>query len=259
MRSVPCFRLMIEHAKDGDIAVLRLAHGPVSAMDIELCEAIAEAFRAMATEPVTAVVLTGTGRTFSAGVDLRRYLDEGEPYVRRFLPALCDAFRAVFELGKPVVAAVNGHAIAGGCVLAACADVTFMAEGRALIGIPEIKVGVPFPRVPLEVIRYAVGEVAARTLVVGARTYLPGDAAAIGLVDHVVAPDELMDRAIAAARALSSDVPPDTFAVTKAQLRRDARERMDRYPDEDEVVERIWALRATDGWTARYLEAVTRR
>jgi enoyl-CoA hydratase/carnithine racemase len=68
---------MIERSLDGEVAVLRLAHGPVSAMDVELCLAIAEHLRALADEPVRAVVVTGTGKAFSAGVDLRRYLAEG--------------------------------------------------------------------------------------------------------------------------------------------------------------------------------------
>jgi enoyl-CoA hydratase len=248
---------VIERADDGDIAVLRLAHGPVAAMDVELCRAISEQFRGLVTDPARAVVVTGTGLTFSAGVDLRRYLDEGPPYVERFLPALSDAFRAAFELPKPVVSAVNGHAIAGGCVLAACADTTLMADGDGRIGVPEVKVGVPFPRVALEVVRYAVGDVAARRLIVGARTYRPAEAQAIGLVDEVVPPDELLSRAVAAARALATDVPPDTFAATKGQLRRESCERMARYADEDEPTTRLWSRRATDGWTARYLKSVT--
>ena len=72
--------------------------------------------------PDAAVVLTGQGRMFSAGVDLLRLGEGGAAYVRRFLPALHRLYDAVFFFPKPVVAAVNGHAIAGGCVLACCAD-----------------------------------------------------------------------------------------------------------------------------------------
>jgi enoyl-CoA hydratase len=227
---------MIERANEGDVAVLRLAHGPVSAMDIELCQEITATFRALADD-----------------------LAEGAPYVERFIPALCAAFRAVFELGKPVVAAVNGHAIAGGCVLALCADLTVMAEGDGRIGIPEVKVGVPFPRVPLEVVRYAVGHVTSRRLVVGARTYPAAEARSMNLIDEIVSADELLPRAAAAARAMADEIPADTFAATKGQLRRESRDRMDRYADEDAEAVRLWSERATDGWTARYLESVTRR
>ncbi len=249
------FELVIERSDDGEVAIVRLAHGPVSAMDVELCEAVAAQFRALVTDPARAVVLTGTGRAFSAGADLRRFLAEGEPYARRFVPALDGMFRAVFELAKPVVAAVNGHAIAGGCVLAACADVTLMAAGR--IGVPELAVGVPFPRVAMEVVRYAVGDVAARRLMLGAQTYHADGAQ--GLVDEVVPPGDLLALAVDRARALATGVPPDTFAFTKRQLRREVCERMDAFADEDEGTVALWGRRAADGWTAAYLESVTGR
>lgn len=248
---------MIERSDDGDVAVIRLAHGPVNALDVELCEAVTAAFRGLATDPSRAVVVTGSGRAFSAGADLRRYLDAGEPYVRRFVPALDDLFRSVFELSKPVVAAVNGHAIAGGCVLAACADVTVMAEGRGRIGVPELAVGVPFPRVAVEVLRHAVGDVTARRMMLGAQTYPTGEAVALGVVDEVLPADDLLAAAVARARALATAIPPDTFALTKAQLRRDARERMDGAGDEAEAVMELWTRRAADGWTASYLKSAT--
>lgn len=241
------------------VAVLRMAHGPVNAMDLELCQALAERFRGLATDPARAVVITGSDRAFSAGVDLKRCTEGGDPYVERFLPALSEAFRAAFELPKPVVAAVNGHAIAGGCVLAACADLVLMAEGTARIGVPEVLVGVPFPRIALEVLGNAVGERVARELVMGAQTHLPERAVQLGLVDEAVPPPELAARAAAAAAGKARDVPPDTFAVTKGQLRRPALERTDRYRDEDAVVEGLWKLHIADGQVARYLASVTRR
>jgi enoyl-CoA hydratase len=257
-RRLPC-RFVIERTDDGDVAVLTLSHGPVNAMDPELCEAVAARFRALQTDPARAVVVTGAGRAFSAGADLQRLLADGEPYARRFLTALDDCFRAAFTLGKPVVAAVNGHAIAGGCVLAACADVALMAEGGARIGLPEITVGVPFPRGALEVVRFAVGDVAARRLVLSALTVPAARAVEIGLVDGLVPADDLVAVAVARARELAGVAPPDTFALTKAQLRRDAVERWDARRDEDDAVLALWARRAGDGWTSRYLESVTRR
>jgi enoyl-CoA hydratase len=248
---------VIEREDVGEIAVLRLAHGRVNAMDLELCRAIAEAFRGLAADPARAVVITAGGRSFSAGVDLHRLLDGGADYVDKFLPALNDSFRAVFELAKPVVAAVNGHAVAGGAVLAAAADRVLMADGKGRIGVPEIVVGVPFPRVPIEVLRHAVGDVATRRLIVGAQTHPPAAAQAFGLVDEVVPADELLDRALDAARGLAADIPPDTFAITKTQLRREHVERMDTYTDEEGPVAALWARRIEDGWTAAYLAKAT--
>jgi enoyl-CoA hydratase len=268
MRSLPCggpvgrFRHVIERddvdVEGVPVAVLRMAHGPVNAMDLELCQALADRFRGLAADPARAVIVTGSDRAFSAGVDLKRCTAEGEPYVDRFLPALADAFRAAFELPKPLVAAVNGPAIAGGCVLAACADVVLMAEGTARIGVPEIRVGVPFPRIALEVLGFAAGERGARELVMGAQTYLPERAVQVGLVHEVVPAAELGSLAVAAAAGMARDIPPDTFATTKRQLRRAALERADRYADEDEPVAELWKRHIADGWVAGYLASVTR-
>ena len=96
-----------------------------------------------------AVIVTGSGSSFSAGVDLFRVIKDGPEYGRRFLPVLDDFLRAALTLPKPMVAAINGHAIAGGCILAAACDHRIMTEGNGRIGIPELAVGVPFPALPL--------------------------------------------------------------------------------------------------------------
>jgi enoyl-CoA hydratase len=144
-------------------------------------------------------------------------------------------------------------------VLAACADVVLMADGAGRIGVPEIRVGVPFPRIALEVLVAAVGEGGARTFVMGAETYRPEQAMGLGLVHDVVPAAELASRAAAAAAGLARDVPPDTFAMTKRQLRRAALERTDRYTDEDEPVAQLWQRHIADGRVARYLASVTGR
>ena len=102
-----------------------------------------------------AVVLTGQGKIFSAGVDLLRCSDGGADYVRQFLPALHQLYDAVFFHPKPVVAAINGHAMAGGCVLACCADRRIMARDGGRIGVTELLVGVPFPALAFEIMRCA--------------------------------------------------------------------------------------------------------
>jgi enoyl-CoA hydratase len=136
---------MIDLKTEDGIAVVTLAHGKASALDIELCEALTRCFEELRAPEIRAVVLTGQGRIFSAGVDLVRLSSGGTDYVRKFLPVMNRAFDAVFFLPKPLVAALNGHAIAGGCVLACCADRRLMARGGGRIGVTELLVGVPFP------------------------------------------------------------------------------------------------------------------
>ena len=208
------------HREDRDgIAVLRIEHGKANTLDMELCNAVVEAFEHAGD--ARAVVLTGTGRIFSAGVDLFRVLEGGRRYIEAFVPAMCRAFERVFVHPAPVVAAANGHAIAGGCLLVAAADQRLMAAGAARIGLPELQVGVPFPPLALEIMRFATPPQHFQTIVYRAGTHEPEAALALGLLDEVVEPDALLDRALDRAERLAS-VPADTFAITKREIRRPA-------------------------------------
>ena len=228
------------HREDRDgIAVLRMEHGKANALDVELCSAIVEAFE-VAGE-ARAVVLTGTGRMFSAGVDLFRMLEGGRTYVDAFVPALCLAFERIFAHPAPVVAAANGHAIAGGCLLVAAADQRLMAQGTARIGTPELQVGVPFPPVALEIMRFATPPRHFQTVVYRAETYQPSAALELGLLDEVVEPDDLLDRALARADHLAS-VHRESFAITKREIRRPVLERI-------RAMEGTVAREVHDRWT----------
>jgi enoyl-CoA hydratase len=124
----------------------------------------------------------------------------------------------IFFFPKPVVAAVNGHAIAGGCVLACCADRRLMAKGAGRIGIPELLVGVPFPTIALEVMRFTVASRFIQDVFLTGATYLPEEALPRGLADEIVEPGDLMRRAVAAAEHFAA-IRADAFAITKLQLR----------------------------------------
>ena len=206
---------MIERETHDQMTTLRLAHGKASAMDVELCEGIIEALREAEESEARVVILTGTGSIFSAGVDLFRMTNEGAPYVERFFPALRDCLQALFTFPKPVVAAVNGHAIAGGCLLTVACDYRLMSAGK--IGVPELLVGVPFPAIAVEILRFACGR-DAQSLIYSGRTVSPDDARLVGLIDEVVAPDVLLTRAEVIARELAA-IDPRNFAITKKQLR----------------------------------------
>jgi enoyl-CoA hydratase len=237
---------VIETTRDGDVAVLTLANSAVNALDLELLSAVPDAFASVAD--AAAVVLTGRGRCFSAGVDLKRIVEGGRAYVERFLPALGTAVLTVFDHPKPVVAAVNGHALAGGCVLAAACDRRFMSDGT--IGLTELAAGVPFPTVPLEVVRHAVGPALDRLVLTAARLD-PAQAQEIGLV--TVSADPLPD-ALAAARALAA-APPEVYALSKAQLHRPALERISAGRD-DGVVTELWAAEETTTRLRAFLAAL---
>jgi enoyl-CoA hydratase len=232
---------MIDLTSDGDVAILRMAHGKANALDVEFCQAVAKALDEQRDSAARAVILTGSGTIFSAGVDLVRISAEDEGYVRRFLPALHKMFEAAFYLPKPLIAAVNGHAIAGGCVLACCADARIMARGQGRMGITEILVGVPFPALAYEVMRYAANPQYLPDMTLSGATYLSDEARTRGLVDEVIEPAELMDRAMAVAKTFAA-IPASTFAATKEQMRQRVADHMAQHGARiDARVDEIWA------------------
>lgn len=247
---------MIERELEDGILTLRLAHGKASAMDVELLEALGAELDAAAE--ARAVVLTGTGGIFSAGVDLYRLLDGGQPYVDRFVPLLSTFVRALFALPVPVVAAVNGHAVAGGGVMTLAADYRIMAEGTGRIGVPELLVGVPFPAAPLEVVRFAVPRHRLQSLVYLGRMLGPAEALAEGLLDEVVPADALLRRAREVAAQLAS-LPPDVFRATKQALRAEALARMDGAAEYDRRAHAIWSAPETHARIRAYMEGVRGR
>jgi enoyl-CoA hydratase len=250
---------VIEIASQGHVAVVTISHGKANAMDLELCEGIARRFAELATSPARAIVLTGQGRMFSAGVDLLRALDSGPHYFEKFLPWLRQALEAVFFCPKPVVAAINGHAIAGGCVLACAADRRLMARDGGRIGITELLVGVPFPVIGLEIMRFATVSHRFEELVFGAATYAPEAGAALGLADEVVDPAELLDRAVAAAEKLGA-VGADAFALTKRQTRQVVADRLaSDGPRHDPEVDRIWSTPAAAARIRDYVARTLRK
>lgn len=240
---------MIDLKTEGGIAVVTLKHGKANALDIEFCGALAKCFAELQTSAARAVVVTGQGRMFSAGVDLVRGSACGADYMRKFLPILNRAFEVIFFHPKPIVAAINGHAIAGGAVLACCADRRIMARSGGRIGVTELLVGVPFPALAFEAVRFAVPARYLAEFMFGGATYDTDAALQRGWVDEVVEADDLMPQAMAAAAKLAQ-LSPAAFAQTKQQLRGEIGERLKRNgPAIDKTATEVW----TSPETLRYI------
>ena len=236
---------MIDTRIEAGIAVLTMAHGKANALDIKFCNTLAASFTALRKSDVKAIVLTGQGAIFSAGVDLKRLSTEGADYVRQFLPALHKLYDTVFFHPKPLVAAINGHAIAGGAVLACCADRRIMAREAGRIGVTELQVGVPFPALAFEILRFAVPPRYLSEFTLGAATYATDAALDQGWVDEIAEPEDLLDDALAVARELAI-LSPLAFAQTKAQIRQPVAERMAASgAATDKAVSAIWTAPET--------------
>jgi enoyl-CoA hydratase len=249
---------MLAIERRGEVAVLRLEHGKANALDLELLAGLAARLDEIEGSAARALVLTGRGAIFSAGVDLFRLLDGGSGYLERFLPALDAALLRLFTFPRPAVAAVNGHAIAGGCILALACDHRLLADGPGRIGVPELLVGVPFPALPLEIVRAALPAHRAQEAIVTGRTYPAGEALARGFADELVPAEGLLDRACEVAAALGA-VPQEAYALTKRQLRRPVLERARAAADQAGEVAQVWAAESTHRTIRAYLDRTIRK
>ncbi len=244
---------MIEVRTEGSIAVIVMNHGKANALDIEFCDTLAAGFVGLRKSDAGAIVLTAQARIFSAGVDLKQLSAGGEDYVRKFLPSLHRLYDAVFFHPKPVVMAVNGHAMAGGAVLAACGDRRIMAANSGRIGITEMLVGVPLPALAFEIVRFAVPPRYLAEFALTGATYPTADALHKGWIDEVVEPGALMTRAMEAARFYAA-LSPAAFAQTKTQVRQSVSERMALSgAATDRTVTKIWTESATLDRVAAYV------
>ncbi len=248
---------MIVVERHGPVAVVRLDHGKVHALDDVLLNALVANLDAVESSDARAVVLTATGRVFSAGVDLQQVLDGGADYLERLIPALVSTFGRLFTYPRPVVAAVNGPAVAGGCILACACDRRILAAGGR-IGASELLVGVPFPVAALEILRWACGDRTEEVVLTG-KLYGSDEALSVGLAHEIVDPDGLLDRALVVAGELAA-VAPEAFRLAKAQLRRPAVDRIAAdAPVVDPEIRALWSSAQTTASIRAQVERMSGR
>lgn len=177
-------------------------------------EALARDLAAAGSAPI---LLSGAGNVFSAGLDLEEVATLDAAGARRLLDALEGIVESLYLHPAPTVALVNGHAIAGGCVLALCCDHRVAApDPRARIGLNEVAAGLAFPPKTLAMIRARLGGPRAESVILGARLYDPASAREAGLVDEVA--DDARTVALARLEALSRH-PREAYARAKKALR----------------------------------------
>jgi enoyl-CoA hydratase len=211
-------------AREG-VALLTLDRPPANAFVPELVEGLRQAF-AESSRARGVLLSSALPNLFSAGWDLPTiiHFDRGE--MRRFVDSYCDLVREVFAFGAPVLAALSGHAIAGGLILAAAADERYAAVGKAQFGLSEVALGVPVPACLLEVFRHAIGARAAERLAAAGENCSAQGAVSIGLADRALDAQELPGRAWERVRFLA-ERPARAYAAIKRRIRAEALERFD--------------------------------
>lgn len=212
--------------QDG-IAIVRMARPPVNAIDIEFAAELDRALTRLESDPaVRAVVLAGEAGCFSAGLDLKVLPSYDREQQRELLLTFGRALLRLYGFPRPVVGAIDGHAIAGGFILAIACDYRIGGRGEYEFGLTEVRVGVPFPIAPLELVRAELGREATRRLVLTARTAGPEEALGWGALDELHPKGEVEARALDVAGELAT-LPPGAYGRTKRLLREHAISRME--------------------------------
>jgi enoyl-CoA hydratase len=230
---------MIEIEERGGVAIARIVRGKGNALNLALLEAFDKCLTELGASQARAIVVTGQGSVFGAGVDLPELVAGGDAYINKFIPLLSQVFERLAKFPKPMIAAVNGHAIAGGGILVLACDQRIMARGKARIGLTEIQVGVPFPAWALEIARFSTSPEHFQTLIMTGRTWTAEEALARGLVDEVVDAEQLEARAVEVAEELGS-LLPETFAASKLAVRRPLFEAVAASAANEATVQRAW-------------------
>lgn len=230
---------LTRETKDG-VAVLTLNRPPANAIDLALARELDAMLAALESEErVLPLVLTGAGRCFSAGLDLKALPTYGRGEQRELVALLNSFVLRLYGYPAPFVVAVNGHAMAGGFILAVTGDVRIGADGPHQIALTEVKVGVPFPVGPLELVRAELAPSVARELVLGGGTVTPEGAKERGILDEIVPENALLPRALAVAKERAA-LPRATYVKIKRGLRAEALGKIERAVRGDEEMLEEW-------------------
>ena len=222
--------------RDG-VAILRMDDGKANAIQGRFLSDLGRALDDAAG--ARGIVLTGARKIFSGGLDLPALSGYARPEMDELMRAFHRTMLRLFLWPAPAVCAVNGHAYAGGCVLAMQGDRRIMADGEAKIGINEVRLGLPLPAIVVETFRAQLAPRVLADAALEGRLYAPREAAAAGVVDEVAAPADLEARAVETARRLSEGGA--AFAGVKRMLRRPAADALEERIEEDAAA---WL----DGW-----------
>jgi enoyl-CoA hydratase len=235
----------------GPVTVVRIDRPPANALDRELGAELIEVAGRL-RESGESVVLCGAGDFFSAGLDLKVVPTLGAAEQREMVMGVNRLVAAWTAIERPVVCAVTGHAIAGGLVLALCADYRVGAD-QGKLGLTEARAGVPFPAGAMAVVKAELPPPAARLLALGAGLVDPPRALELCVVDEVVPVSAVVERALAVAADLHG-LPQEAYATVKAQVRGDLRRELQRIvDDEDDPLLEGWLSADTEAAAAARL------
>jgi 3,2-trans-enoyl-CoA isomerase len=228
------------------VAVLTLTRGKVNALNGLVVDELRSRLKDMeSNDEIRSIILTGAGKFFSFGFDIPEFLSFDRERFTSYLSNFTNLYTYLFLFPKPVVAALNGHAIAGGCMLALACDCRIMVSGKAKMSLNEITFGASVFAGATEMLRFLLGGAKATDVLYSGAMYSAEEARALGLVQEVVAEADIVTAARRAALDMASR-PGAAFTSIKLLLRKAiAEEMMRREADSIREFVEIWYSKPT--------------
>jgi enoyl-CoA hydratase/carnithine racemase len=239
------------------VASVNLTRGVTNAINAEVVQALSLALDGQTADPeVRGVVLTSANnKFFSIGLDIPQLITFDESEFRVFYQAFNKLCIQMLTFPKPLVAAIPGHAIAGGCIISLVCDYRFIAEGRTLIGLNEIKLGIQVPFVADCMLRRLIGYRNARDVMNSGGFLEPEEALQLGMVDRIIPVEEVRSQSVEKVRALSADSLQAFALIKSSRVRAVECDIEDHLGDrEDAFVQRWFSAEARE----RLQEAITK-
>ena len=210
----------VDVSKEEQVATVVLSRGKVNALNEDLVNELGTCFAELIDDDdVKAVILTGRGKFFSFGFDIPEFLPYTKEAFAGFLKKFTDLYTDIFLFPKPVVAALNGHSIAGGCMFATACDCRIMAEGRAKISLNEIVLGATVLAGAVEILKACVGHKNAETILYSGFMYTAEEALALGSIHQKTSEENLYPGAKRIAREFAQ-TDPAAFRSIELLLRK---------------------------------------
>jgi len=203
------------------LALITLNRGKSNALNGEMITELTDMLHNIANDSnIGGVIITGRENFFSAGLDLIELYGYNEEEAKSFWNLFLNFVAKITAFQKPLVAAINGHSPAGGCVIALACDARVMAEGKYIIGLNEVPVGIIVPESIFNLYAFWLGKAHASRSLLEGKLFSPEEALQIGLVDELVNPDSIMTAAERRIRKYMA-LEPNTWQQSKLNIRKE--------------------------------------
>lgn len=202
------------------LAIITLDRGKSNSLNGEMIVELGDMLKNIAGDTnIGGAIITGTSHFFSAGLDLIELYNYNEQQAKDFWNVFLKFVANITAFPKPLVAAINGHSPAGGCVIALACDARVMAEGKFIIGLNEVPVGIIVPNSIFQLYAFWLGKANATRSLLEGKLFAPEEAAAIGLIDEVVKPESILTAAERKARKYMA-FENNTWSQSKVNIRK---------------------------------------